>query len=101
MQRGWPAFWHFWAAVRKKSQVHLSVSSLFPPVPLAGYICVKSSPTASLKMSIRPTDGSVSVLEIAGGAIQCPFCLRSEEHTPELQSRLHLVCRLLLEKKRS
>src|SRR2546429_5737483 len=25
---------------------------------------------------------------------------RSEEHTSELQSRLHLVCRLLLEKKR-
>ena len=24
---------------------------------------------------------------------------RSEEHTSELQSRLHLVCRLLLEKK--
>src|SRR2546429_5227065 len=37
----------------------------------------------------------------------CPDCLgveskirrRSEEHTSELQSRLHLVCRLLLEKK--
>src|SRR2546422_2667064 len=33
------------------------------------------------------------------------FCLvdaedRSEEHTSELQSRLHLVCRLLLEKKK-
>src|SRR5690625_5947673 len=27
------------------------------------------------------------------------FCLRSEEHTSELQSRGHLVCRLLLEKK--
>src|SRR2546422_10933482 len=26
-------------------------------------------------------------------------CRRSEEHTSELQSRLHLVCRLLLEKK--
>ena len=26
--------------------------------------------------------------------------LRSEEHTSELQSRLHLVCRLLLEKTR-
>src|SRR5256884_2295775 len=26
---------------------------------------------------------------------------RSEEHTSELQSRLHLVCRLLLEKKRN
>src|ERR1041385_9293555 len=27
--------------------------------------------------------------------------IRSEEHTSELQSRLHLVCRLLLEKKNS
>src|SRR2546429_2582866 len=26
--------------------------------------------------------------------------MRSEEHTSELQSRLHLVCRLLLEKKK-
>src|SRR2546422_250813 len=29
-----------------------------------------------------------------------PFGDRSEEHTSELQSRLHLVCRLLLEKKK-
>src|SRR2546422_3842197 len=29
------------------------------------------------------------------------IALRSEEHTSELQSRLHLVCRLLLEKKNS
>src|SRR2546422_9891077 len=29
-----------------------------------------------------------------------PDGLRSEEHTSELQSRLHLVCRLLLEKKK-
>src|SRR2546429_3720785 len=28
-----------------------------------------------------------------------PTTSRSEEHTSELQSRLHLVCRLLLEKK--
>src|SRR5687768_18233956 len=28
------------------------------------------------------------------------LALRSEEHTSELQSRLHLVCRLLLEKKK-
>src|SRR2546429_3252892 len=28
-------------------------------------------------------------------------CGRSEEHTSELQSRLHLVCRLLLEKKKN
>src|SRR2546422_6325577 len=33
----------------------------------------------------------------------CPTAIRprSEEHTSELQSRLHLVCRLLLEKKKS
>src|SRR2546422_3555425 len=29
-----------------------------------------------------------------------PLDCRSEEHTSELQSRLHLVCRLLLEKKK-
>src|SRR2546422_7710762 len=30
----------------------------------------------------------------------CAGTMRSEEHTSELQSRLHLVCRLLLEKKK-
>src|SRR2546422_2529124 len=30
-----------------------------------------------------------------------PHLRRSEEHTSELQSRLHLVCRLLLEKKKT
>src|SRR2546422_6052357 len=32
--------------------------------------------------------------------LQKPLGPRSEEHTSELQSRLHLVCRLLLEKKK-
>src|SRR2546429_4493729 len=31
----------------------------------------------------------------------CQTADRSEEHTSELQSRLHLVCRLLLEKKKN
>src|SRR2546422_5937196 len=31
---------------------------------------------------------------------ESPRDVRSEEHTSELQSRLHLVCRLLLEKKK-
>src|SRR2546429_1826248 len=31
---------------------------------------------------------------------QVRWPVRSEEHTSELQSRLHLVCRLLLEKKK-
>src|SRR3989449_2213796 len=32
-------------------------------------------------------------------AVSTGLSARSEEHTSELQSRLHLVCRLLLEKK--
>src|SRR2546429_6245781 len=32
--------------------------------------------------------------------LRLPREVRSEEHTSELQSRLHLVCRLLLEKKK-
>src|SRR3712207_8948757 len=32
---------------------------------------------------------------------RCANCARSEEHTSELQSRQYLVCRLLLEKKKT
>src|SRR2546422_10360248 len=35
--------------------------------------------------------------EPAAGTFALRLALRSEEHTSELQSRLHLVCRLLLE----
>src|SRR5205809_4302942 len=48
----------------------------------------------------------VGLVEYAGrrsrviDASTCSGHLRSEEHTSELQSRLHLVCRLLLEKKK-
>src|SRR2546422_8264509 len=34
-------------------------------------------------------------------AVERSVLMRSEEHTSELQSRLHLVCRLLLEKKKT
>src|SRR2546422_5083641 len=37
---------------------------------------------------------------ILKGALRRRGPWRSEEHTSELQSRLHLVCRLLLEKKK-
>src|SRR5689334_24203344 len=42
----------------------------------------------SMRISVRP--GSSGMLPI-----------RSEEHTSELQSQFHLVCRLLLEKKKN
>src|SRR5690554_7915971 len=39
-------------------------------------------------------------VQIAGDGQQVSHLWRSEEHTSELQSRPHLVCRLLLEKKK-
>src|SRR2546422_1499751 len=47
--------------------------------------------------------GRLKTLELRGVMGLPPFFEdpRSEEHTSELQSRLHLVCRLLLEKKKA
>src|SRR2546422_2128615 len=56
---------------------------------------------------LHPAAGSQKLSEIHGNIwkVRCTQCgqvgtNRSEEHTSELQSRLHLVCRLLLEKKK-
>src|SRR2546429_6898431 len=46
--------------------------------------------------------GNGGIFEYAGGRKRSGHGpKRSEEHTSELQSRLHLVCRLLLEKKKT
>src|SRR5687768_17709635 len=42
---------------------------------------------------LTPADSIAASTAVSGSST------RSEEHTSELQSRLHLVCRLLLEKK--
>src|SRR3989449_7223847 len=56
-------------------------------------ICFDSAAdTITLRHTARNRDG------FARGALRA--ARRSEEHTSELQSRLHLVCRLLLEKKK-
>src|SRR2546422_6012076 len=49
-----------------------------------------------------PGGGSVETWEWTA-KLDYVYCYlsRSEEHTSELQSRLHLVCRLLLEKKKT
>src|SRR2546429_4570713 len=49
--------------------------------------------------AVDASDG-ISAPQVAGGPEDRPGQSRSEEHTSELQSRLHLVCRLLLEKKK-
>src|SRR2546429_4737006 len=54
------------------------------------------------KSSIGPVSFVIRVGRMALGGVGTGAggALRSEEHTSELQSRLHLVCRLLLEKKK-
>src|SRR5260370_22420705 len=65
------------------------------PVPEPAY--VHSGPTRRMQTSHS----------YAPVPAQCPIVRRprasprSEEHTPELQSHLNLVCRLLLEKKKT
>src|SRR4030042_3061976 len=45
-----------------------------------------------------PAPSTAVITALSGTAGEGKTALRSEEHTSELQSRLHLVCRLLLEK---
>src|SRR6266436_8873744 len=70
-------------------------STLFP------YTTLFRSPASNSACSIAARDRPCVALvprPIASSMRQ--RCRRSEEHTSELQSRLHLVCRLLLEKKK-
>src|SRR5690348_17363549 len=47
----------------------------------------------------KPAHSSPAKISSLGAAALCWLRTRSEEHTSELQSPVHLVCRLLLEKK--
>src|SRR3712207_7592172 len=46
-------------------------------------------------------DGAANNASFLNGTVGITANARSEEHTSELQSRQYLVCRLLLEKKKS
>src|SRR2546429_2417162 len=51
-------------------------------------------------IATRVTSNDRAPTAFETGVNSVSWLLRSEEHTSELQSRLHLVCRLLLEKKK-
>src|SRR5205809_2548243 len=57
--------------------------------------------TTLFRSSGVPTLTDLSTPSSTGSMIPVAPNRRSEEHTSELQSRLHLVCRLLLEKKKT
>src|SRR2546429_4469915 len=63
------------------------------PIFARGTPAPDASPTAPLM------DAVATCAEASRGDSSSAI-MRSEEHTSELQSRLHLVCRLLLEKKK-
>src|SRR3989442_8967789 len=62
-------------------------------------------PYTTLFRSTRAAPGTSSRRSSSRFAVNSPvkklMAKRSEEHTSELQSRPHLVCRLLLEKKKN
>src|SRR2546422_1778128 len=68
-------------------------STLFPYTTLFRSGKMKLS---QLEIGRRVKSSAMSVSRWERGLLK-----RSEEHTSELQSRLHLVCRLLLEKKKN
>src|SRR5205809_3768721 len=65
------------------------------PISLSDTLCRNGSNRA-LSVPAVPRHRSWVTVRLKG---MRPEAKRSEEHTSELQSRLHLVCRLLLEKK--
>src|SRR2546429_2549028 len=75
-------------------------STLFPYTTLFRSQPLKSNFTIRTRSSgwgLHGTYLAVSTQSLRNGS----SATRSEEHTSELQSRLHLVCRLLLEKKKN
>src|SRR2546422_7396876 len=79
-----------------------------PRSTLSPYTTLFRSRLTCGDFALPTVGGARSVFESAAATSKKPAptakmscCrLRSEEHTSELQSRLHLVCRLLLEKKK-
>src|SRR2546429_6714717 len=73
-------------------------STLFPYTTL-----FRSSKMSAPQRSLSPCRAANLNLKFKRRRLHLPgrHKKRSEEHTSELQSRLHLVCRLLLEKKKN
>src|SRR2546422_5401816 len=81
----------------------LSLHDALPILPISRLRCSPCERLAasSSALSSSPTDASTPrALSMMSRKSAWWVSMRSEEHTSELQSRLHLVCRLLLEKKK-
>src|SRR5690625_6101602 len=91
---------------------------MVPPILILPYTTLFRSPTLEEILGLReqvpalgikvapgiphhllPAESHTQWVSVAGDVVEAG--IRSEEHTSELQSRGHLVCRLLLEKKKN
>src|SRR2546422_2677548 len=66
----------------------------------SSFICRSRRSDSSAVLRSRISTGTRNATSTTAATATTPTAIRSEEHTSELQSRLHLVCRLLLEKKK-
>src|SRR2546422_7707616 len=74
-------------------------STLFPYTTLFRSRILRTPRMYTSAIDILLLSATCTSFTPAAGLISLAQDARSEEHTSELQSRLHLVCRLLLEKK--
>src|SRR2546422_2971969 len=74
--------------------------SLNALIPLAAYFERHNAVTGDIEHGLLQWFYVASLRGRYSSAAETAMDERSEEHTSELQSRLHLVCRLLLEKKK-
>src|SRR2546422_11506591 len=86
-------FFFFFLMIRRPPR-----STLFPYTTLFRSILSQAAGKPENQISGQLVQTVSRMLEGRKFKQQCDR--RSEEHTSELQSRLHLVCRLLLEKKK-
>src|SRR5690554_7129970 len=69
-------------------------------LPLIDLIFAEEGGEEFVELALARTDARVRAGKTVSPSFLFAALLRSEEHTSELQSRPHLVCRLLLEKKK-
>src|SRR2546422_3244886 len=75
--------------------------SLHDALPICNPFTVAAGAATQLVFTVQPSAVPAGAAITPAVQVTAEDPLRSEEHTSELQSRLHLVCRLLLEKKKN
>src|SRR5439155_15550850 len=89
---------------------HASIAASMSASPTSTCVSIRTFPATmvartscspSCSIVVQGSGRSTKTILVSGGTTVSPRPIsRSEEHTSELQSRGHLVCRLLLEKKK-